>query len=468
MRWYRGLTKSQRLVLVFLALSTLIIIGLLIWSVWSTLEAGPPVSPVPTPTPQTLSLPTPTLTPQPTEIPSPTPLPTFDIAEAGQIAAKVAEVRGFQGFWGTPLTLVDQHNLSVALYRYYGAYPPFVIPSEFIWDALNLRPRDPTLTDKGATAALDVVAHSENTAAIYFPETEEFYFRRDWAGALDVLEMQLAYGYARALPDLYGNLTGLIAEATSLDRRLALSAVANGDALLTLWLYADADFDSTRAAELAKMVLAANMPTWKQDDPTFDTLMRLPFTLGGPFAAAMVEQGGLEALDEVIVRPPRSTEQILHIDRYLDGDEPQVLTPVELQLGSSWTLRATETLGEALIGLTISDWSLNLFTPQVAENWGGDLLQVWDTDDGSHLALWQLTWDTSADAAVFYGNLLELLPRPLLRGIVRDTTPSSGLPRGRWWAGGQGAVFIHRRANRIVLVWGNNEAAVETAAAALN
>ena len=53
MRGYRGLTKKQRLVLIFLALSTLTIIGLLIWNVWSTLQAGPP-APAPTATPQTI------------------------------------------------------------------------------------------------------------------------------------------------------------------------------------------------------------------------------------------------------------------------------------------------------------------------------------------------------------------------------------------------------------------------------
>ncbi len=191
MRGYPGLTRKQRLVLIFLALSTLTIISLLIWNVWSTLQAGPPAAP--TSTPLKLSLPTPTLTPQPTVITSPTPTPTFDVAEAGQIAARVAEVRGFQGFWGTPLTLVDEHNLSVALFRYYGAYPPFVLTSEIIWDVLNLRPIDQALSDKTVTSALDVVAHAKSAAAIYFPKTEEFYFRRDWTGTLDVLEMQLAY-----------------------------------------------------------------------------------------------------------------------------------------------------------------------------------------------------------------------------------------------------------------------------------
>jgi hypothetical protein len=461
------MTKGQRLILAALTLGTIATISLLIWSVWSTMQAGPPALP-PTPTTQALSLPTSTPTPPLTETPAPTLIPTFDVAEAGQIAAEVSEIRGFQGFWGTPLTLVDQYNLSVALYRYFERYPPFVTQYEIIWDALNLHDYDPDRTQNSLSTALDVVAHAENTAAVYFPETEEFYFRKDWSGALDVLETQLVYGYARALPDQYGNITELIAEASSLDRRLALSAVADGDALLTLWLYADVEPNTPRAAQLADMIAAGTIPTWRESEPTFEDLMRLPLNLGGSFAASVVEQGGLEALDKVIVRPPRSTEQVLHIDRYLNGDEPKVLMPVEPSLDRNWTLLATETLGEAMVGFTMADWSLNHYSMQVAENWGGDLLQVWASDDGAELVLWQLVWDSSSDAATFYGNLLDLLPRPLLRGIVRDTTPSAGLPRGRWWAGGQGAVFIHRLSNRIVLIWGTSEAAVEAAAAALN
>ena len=461
------MTKAQRLILALLALGTVVVIGLLGWSVWSTLEAGPPTL-VPTPTNQHITLSTPTPTSHPTEVPSPTVIPTFDVSKAGEIAAQVADVRGFQGFWGTPLTLVNQHNLSVALYRYYSVYPPFVTQSEIIWDALNLRDLDPELAPELPAGALDVVTHAGNIAAIYFPETEEFYFRRDWTGSLDELEMQLVYGYARALPDQYGDIVGLISEAASLDRRLALSAVAEGDALHTMWLYADADANSPRAEQLTEIITTGTTPYWKNNDPTYDQLMRLSLELGGHFATEMAEHGGLAALDEVIVRPPRSTEQILHIDRYLDGDEPKVLSPIEPQLGRDWTLQATETIGEALIGLTLADWSLGQYTMESAEDWGGDLLQVWDTEDGAQLAVWQFVWDTYTATARFYDQLLDLMPRPVLRGIVRDTTLSAGLPRGRWWAGGQGAVFMYRRANRITLIWGNDEAVVEETAAALN
>ncbi|MDF1514604.1 MAG: hypothetical protein P1S60_12415, partial [Anaerolineae bacterium] len=149
-------------------------------------------------------------------------------------------------------------------------------------------------------------------------------------------------------------------------------------------------------------------------------------------------------------------------------DEPLVLEPVEVNLGLDWAAHTTETLGEALINFTISDWRKSPDVVQIANHWGGDLLQVWDAEDGSFLALWQLAWDSSSDAVAFYGHLIDIMPRPVLRGLVRDTTPAAGLPRGRWWAGGQGAVFLYRQGKNIVLVWGSDAAAVESAALALN
>lgn len=468
MRENHGLTARQRRIIAILTIGALTIIGLLIWSVWSTMQTAPPLAASSSPTKPITILPTAIETPLPTLTAAPTEIPTFDVATAGQIAAKVAEVRGFQGFWSTPLTLVDEYNLSVALYRHYEIYPPFVTQADIIWKVLHLRTSSQDENAASLPSSLDVVSQADKTAAIYLPQTEEYYFRRDWAGKIEVLETQLVYGYARALPDQYGNITQLIAEATSLDRRLALIAAADGDALLTLWLYAGIEQDANKAGNLKDIIAQGMLPLWKKPEETYAIISRLPLELGGAFALALFKEEGIQALDDVIIRPPRSTEQILHIDKYLESDEPQVLIPVDLPLGRDWSLQATETLGEALIGLTLEKWSMGEYSLVEAENWGGDLLQVWDAEDGSYLALWQIALDSSGDAATFYGNLLDLLPRPLLRGIVNDTTASAGLPRGRWWAGGQGAVFIYRRSNRIVLVWGNNSLAVENAAISLN
>jgi hypothetical protein len=465
--WYRNITKTQRLIIFLMVVGILVTIGVLVWSVRTTLLAGP-TAVSPTATTLTMTLPTPTLTMVSAETPSPTVIPTFDVATAGDIAAKVADIRGFQGFWGTPLTLVDLYNLSVALYRYYGAHPPYVAQSEIIWEALKLREPESELATQNSVPILDVVTHAENTAAIYFPETEEFYFRRDWADSLDKLEMQLVYGYARAMPDQYGNISGLMAEATTLDRRLALAAVAEGDAILTLQLYAGVEPGSANATQLMEVVASGTLPYWKDNAPVYEDLMHLPLELGGAFTAQVVNQDGLSALDEVILRPPRSTEQILHIERYYEGDEPKVLTPVEPQLGRDWVLQSTETIGEALIGYTMKEWSQGQYTMEIAENWGGDLLQVWDAEDGSTLAIWQIIWDSFISTSKFYDALLDLMPEALLKGTVQDTTLPADLPRGQWWSGRQGTVYITRWANRTTLIWGNSESAVQTAATVLD
>ena len=463
MRWYRSLTLTQQRVLLGLAASVIAVFGLLGWSVWTTLKAQPSSSPLPTATLPVSVLPSPT--PRPTTTPSPTPKPTstppFDVGQAGIIAAEVADARGILPRWNTPLTLVDAHDLSTILIRRYSEHPPLPLEMRTTLEALRLW----FWKDDGVR--IDPYAQSFRMAAFYVSDTEELYLRRDWFDPKNVLEIQLAYGYARALPDQHGELPRLIEDAASFDRQLALTAVGDGDALLALWLYAGAEPGTERARALTDTIAEALLPRWKPDDPLLDDLSRLSLDLGAAFATALYAEGGTEALNTAVQRPPRSTEQLLHVDRYLDDDEPVVLMPIEPALERDWTPTQTDTLGEAMIRLTLLEWSNGDIAPDDVASWGGDLLQIWTGSDGADVVLWQTAWDSGHDAATFYGQLYDILPRPLLPGLIRDTTPSAALPRGRWWAGRQGAVFLYHYANRVWLVWGTDPAAVETVGAAL-
>lgn len=464
MRWYRELTRSQQRILLGLAAGVTLVIGLLGWSVWSTLQTQPAQSPPPTPFSPLSVLPSPTPQPAPTRTltPSPTSTPRFDIGQAGIIAAAVADARGLLPRWNTPLTLVESTDLSAILIRYYDEQPPLPLDSRATLEALRL-----WFWDDAANVHINPYAQSLRAGAIYIPETEELYLRRDWYDPADTLRIQIAYSYARALPDQHGELPQLIADAATFDRRLALTATGDGDALLALWRYADVEPETAEAQALAETVAEAIMPRWKPDDPLLNDLSRLSFDLGGTFAAALYAEGGLDALDAAIQRPPRSTEQLLHIDRYLDDDEPVVLAPLEPALARGWTLTQTDTLGEAMLRLVLLEWSNGRIDPDAVPHWGGDLIQIWTGPEGADAVLWQTVWDSSRDAATFYAQLHDILPRPLLPGLVRDTTAAASLPRGRWWAGRQGAVFLHRTANRIVLVWGTDPEAVEAVGAAL-
>lgn len=482
MRWYHSLTQTQQRILSGLAASLVLVIGLLSWAVWQTVHQQAAYSPLPTPTPNppTVEVPpilmlTPTLTPTytpsatPTATNTPTPMPTFDISEAGGIAAQISAARGTLPRWSTPLTLLNEHELHSALYQRYATTPPLALQIQPMLQALRLWFWD--------DARLDTRAHAARTAALYIPENEELYLRRDWDGPRDILDAQLAYGYARALPDQYGDLLRLLAETTTLDRRLALYAVADGDALIALWRYLGVQPNSAAAQAAFETIAQAQVIPWQSEDLLLDDISRLTLEMGRDFATAHYADGGLAALDAIVLRPPRSTEQLLHPERYSAGDEPVAIQPFAVALDATWSRVLKDTLGEAMFGLTLLEWSKGTLTAEDAQDWGNDLLQVWRDTEGHEVVLWHTAWDTAKTAGLFYGKMLGLMPRPLLPGLVYDTTTPATLPPGRWWertgstatgsTGTQGAVFLYRRAQRVYIVWGNDAAAVETVGMAL-
>lgn len=462
MHWYRSLTRAQRLILLGLAISVVAVFGVLGRIVQLTLRQQATVSPLATPLAQVTSpLATPTRRASPTPEPTaaPLPKPTFAISRAGVIASEIAESRNARNRWGTALTLVDDTGMARALYAHYQASPPLVMRARPILSVFGLWFWD--------DLRLDLVGQSKLTAAFYDPRSEELMLRQDWDESLDTLEAQLAYGYARALPDQVGDLTDLMQASTSLDRWLALAAVAEGDAMVSVLLRRGTMPESAKADAIQTQISHALCPIWQVSDPLLEDLSCLTFELGTAFAASRHQEGGLTALDQAVLRPPRSTEQMLHPERYVDADEPEVLTPLAPDLDTAWTLTETETLGEALMGAILREWSDEQVGPEAVEDWGGDLLQVWENPDGETLAVWQTSWDTFRATGRFYDALLDLMPRPLVPGLVRETVAPTPLPRGHWWTGRQGAIFLYRRGNRVWLIWGEDPTAVEGAGVTL-
>ena len=122
MGWYRSLTPTLRRIVLALALSVMVLAGMLAWSVWSMLQVAQSISPLLTPAAaneSVLPTPAPSLTLTPTLIPSPTATPPFDISSAGIVAGEVADARQFSVRWGTPLTVVDDTGMAGAIYRHF-------------------------------------------------------------------------------------------------------------------------------------------------------------------------------------------------------------------------------------------------------------------------------------------------------------------------------------------------------------
>lgn len=477
MGWYRTLTSSQRRILLGMAVALVTVLGLLGWSVWTTLHQYPSfpldlpgignsaldtptlvASVLDTPTLTTTPTPTeaPTATSTPTATPTPTPTPAFEVVEAGKISDAIGDARGVVARWGIPLALVNEAELASVLYQYYRLHPPLVLEERVIFEMLGMWPEDGGVQP-------DTLSQAQHVAALYVPEESQIYLRQDWTAGLEPIRLQLAYGYARALPDQYGDIPNLVEDAESLDRRLALIATAQGDAMMSLWRYMGVAPGSDSAKASLEMVSETVFPTWRVADAGLDSVSRLTLYIGAQFASARYAQGRLAALDDVIRRPPRSTEQILHPERYMAGDEPVILSPAMPKLPSGWELVEMETLGEALMGRVLLSWSAGLTGTQVVEEWGGDLLQIWSPPEGEKVALWHTTWDTSTAARRFFEPVADLLPGRI-GGHFLDVSLPEGLTRGLWWSNSSGGAYLRLSANHVWLVWGDDPDAVAVVA----
>ncbi len=206
------------------------------------------------------------------------------------------------------------------------------------------------------------------------------------------------------------------------------------------------------------MVSAAVLPRWQGEHPTLEALARLPMHLGADFAAGLYDAEGSAALDAHVLRPPRTTEQILHPDRYNEATAFLALDPMAVNLDAGWTLTGTWRVGEALMGFTLEAWAGESVTTTVT-GWNGDLLQVWDGPEGARVWFWRTQWDSRAEAQEFARQLATLLPERVAGARVRALP--EGIATGSWWEGRGGASYLRRRVDAVWLVWGTDGEIVE-------
>ena len=66
--------------------------------------------------------------------------------------------------------------------------------------------------------------------------------------------------------------------------------------------------------------------------------LMFPYEAGLEFVSTLYLEGGYPAVDDAFLDPPQSTEQILHPEKYLAGETPQVVTlpPLTETLVSGW------------------------------------------------------------------------------------------------------------------------------------
>jgi hypothetical protein len=139
--------------------------------------------------------------------------------------------------------------------------------------------------------------------------------------------------------------------------------------------------------------------------------------------------GGSRALASALRVFPQTTEQLLHIDKFLERERA---FPVRLatRIGD-WKLRASETFGELDVRSLLRAFGVPNAVA-AAEGWGGGRVGLYLSPTGQTTAAFALQWDTVDDAAEWRDAVTRYVGAAFAGATARDCPPLDGCWSSTW------------------------------------
>ena len=304
---------------------------------------------------------------------------------------------------------------------------------------------------------LMVDLYTEQVSGFYDIEEKTLYLlESEEQTALD--QIIIAHEYVHALQDYNFGLAPLNdSRSSNDDRQLAFRALIEGDATLSMLLYADENIPLVDMLQVTSDAGGLEQETLDSSPVFIRQISTFPYQSGLEFVAALYQRGGWDEVNEAYAHPPKSTEQILHPERYWEDDTPQTVSITTLD--NSWRVLDENTLGELGLQLVLDSHVGPAVAMQATEGWGGDrylLLQNRNTD--AYALAMRISWDDQDEADEFW-DLYQTTMRHWL-DYTEDVQELTGEVQEHWWISESGCVFATRQDGDIILVFGPDRESV--------
>ena len=323
--------------------------------------------------------------------------------------------------------------------------------NEMAMKAFGLLPRDFNLKETLAQV------YSEEVAAFYDPKTKTMHLIEEpkkaepkkAPGFLERLfgkkaefdkdenKTVIAHELTHALADQHYDLEAMDkAVKKDDDRSLALSALIEGEATLTMLGASMDDWDGTEVIKMPAAsldwtfsLMSSFMPmmgggkTLRQSPPIISESMLFPYMKGVVFCAKLTNDGGWKAIDDAYRNIPQSTEQVLHPEKFrTNPDRPMTIDLGSLKPAEGWKELGRNVLGEMQLAVLLRKHG----GKSAAAGWDGDRYAVFEGPKDRLGLVWLTTWDSEDDAREFTTAIVRYqtsnvddLPKP--RRDVHDT-----------------------------------------------
>jgi hypothetical protein len=319
-----------------------------------------------------------------------------DTAVLRSIEGQVSAIRGLQPLAEPDLTLLDHVSLNTYLA---GQFDKDYLPNEREadqkqWVALGLIKPTENLVQ------LQLGLLSDQVIGVYDSDTKQMFVVGDNGGFGPSEKMTYAHEFNHALQDQHFDLNRLAPKhPESSDRSLAAHALIEGDAILLQTLWATQNLSQDELIQLARGA-AGSDNSLARVPLIMRTELLFPYVEGFNFVRTAYRLGGYAAIDELFSKPPQSTAQVLHYDKYRDN-----VLPVDVQLpdfaaelGAGWRHLGGGVFGELDTRVLLEQWGTERGDAvRLASGWAGDGWQLVEKD-GRPAIILKSTWE-SPDAA---------------------------------------------------------------------
>jgi hypothetical protein len=315
-------------------------------------------------------------------------------------------------------------------------------------------------------ASLAVSFTAATAGATYSPLDKQILLVTERGGVRD--QGLLTHEFVHALQDQHFDLLRMVlARPFSFDREEAAFALVEGDAVSIERRVTQGEAWARKSVEdLTREEDERYAPYRKGIGAFFPPLLTETFIFryrdGLHFVETLRRSRPAVNLDEVFRRPPQSSEQVLHPEKYLSGESPR---EVELDLEGfgeeGWRPTATTPLGEIGVrGLLMAGVHTDE-ARRAAAGWGGDRSFIFEREGRAPLFVWRTVWDTPRDAQEFFRAYNQMLQQRAEPGAAAQDASE------REWREGASLTRVRLEGDSVTIVRGAESDAADALGLAL-
>ena len=305
-------------------------------------------------------------------------------SDLDELQAFVEKTRGLKFKTKPVITLLANTEFDSKVNELQHADAQDLTTSEVSLRALGLMNTDSTLS-----AQIDELLKGA-VLGVYDPKSKQLYVR---AGELTpATKSTIVHEMTHALQDQYFGLDRKLDDDVN-EASSAFTAVVEGEAVFVQHKY-EAQLSRQDQRDILREQISQGQDAYAGAAPFLVDSLTFPYLDGPNFVEQIVAKKGIAGMDGVFAKPPITTEQIIHPEKYLSG-ELNVAVP---KPAPGPAVLEDGVLGEAFFDEMLTTRISAISAKRAAAGWGGDSYSAYKMNDSDCVTA-RIVMDSPKDEA---------------------------------------------------------------------